>query len=115
MIELKGPQGETMMIQTLSPASIMEINNVKDLYSPVTVVIHDSGPGDGRILVECCGSAWGYHFKGLPKGPLAQFLASMDKGYIYHKLHRSRQSRAETELLVAVVSAVYVALRQQVA
>ena len=52
---------------------------------PITVVIQDQG-GCGRLIVECYGKAWSTYFGAFGTGPMREFLAGCDEGYVASRL-----------------------------
>ncbi len=57
-----------------------------DRLDPVTVYVTNYEPGQGKIVIECFGSAWAYFWGGMGDKTLQQFFVTCDNDYILNKL-----------------------------
>jgi len=53
---------------------------------PITLIIEDIAPGQGRIIVECFGAAWSAWWGGMAGKTTVQFVAGCHADYIASKL-----------------------------
>jgi hypothetical protein len=54
---------------------------------PITVILHDIAPGQGKITVECYGQAWSSYWGAMGTRSVAQFVASCDVTYLVGKMN----------------------------
>lgn len=103
-----------MKIESLAPAIAFQIADLGSLrLDPITVIAQDFGPGEGRVFVECYGMAWVAYWGSMPEGKTTvEFLASMDEYYLRNKLTRPKQTKADSEYLGRICSAIHFAFRQ---
>ena len=82
---------------------------------PVTVVLQDMG-GQGRVIIECFGSAWSGYWGAIGINTLKEFLIGCHPEYIAGKMEPSdrRLKKSEQAYLLRVVEAVHSALRSNV-
>lgn len=52
---------------------------------PITVILEDLGPGQGRIIIECYGKTWSAYWGAMAR-PIAAFILQADNGYLVGKL-----------------------------
>lgn len=79
----------------------------------VTVVLQDVGPGCGRLVVECFGSAWSGYWGAMGDRDLTGFLLDCHPEYIAGRMHSNdrKMKRSEESYLLRIVEAVHSALR----
>lgn len=81
---------------------------------PVTVVMEDAGPGNGRLIVTCFGMAWSHYWGAMGERRIHKFLLDTSPDYVTGKLlpHGDRKvSRHEEAYLHRIVVAVLDALK----
>jgi len=102
--------------ETLNPANVIQLSDMGSIgLDSIRIITQDLGPGEGRVIVECYGMAWAAYFGSMPSGKsILEFLASMDEYYLRNKLTRPKQTKADTEYLGRIASAVHFALRNPV-
>ena len=62
------------------------ITEVKNL-DPISVIVEDFGPGQGKITITCFGDAWSHYWSHMGEtNKLADFFCSCDEHYIARKL-----------------------------
>jgi len=67
---------------------------------PITVVLQDTGPNRGRVIIECYGSAWAAGW-GAMGGTIRDFMLSINSGYLATKLRPiDRQMTKREEVYV---------------
>jgi hypothetical protein len=103
-----------MKVEPLNPASVTYISDLGGIgLDPITVITQDFAPGQGRVIVECYGMCWAAFWGSMPEGKsVIEFMASMDEYYLRSKLTRPKQTKADTEYLGRICSAIHFALRQ---
>ena len=57
-----------------------------DKLDPVTVYVTNYTPGQGKIVIECYGSAWAYFWGGMGENNLQEFFIESSNDYILGKL-----------------------------
>lgn len=55
-------------------------------FDPITVVLEDTGPSAGRIILRCYNQAWTAYWSGMGNRTIAEFFASCDKHYLVQRL-----------------------------
>lgn len=82
---------------------------------PIFVVLHDTGPGTGRLLVECYSTAWATYWGGMGDLRLREFITCCDPDYLANRLFpaKQRRTKADYDYLTRIVHAVQAALRVQ--
>lgn len=80
---------------------------------PVTVVLQDVGPGCGRLVIECYGSAWSGYWGAMGDRPLLEFLVSCHHEYIAGRMRPTdrKMKKSEEAYLLRILDAVHSALR----
>ena len=63
----------------------LKISGAKSL-DPVTVIVDDLGPEQGKIIIECYGKAWSAYWGAMGAGGLAEFFCGCDNDYIIRKM-----------------------------
>lgn len=53
---------------------------------PVTVIVDDLGPEQGKIFIECYGKAWSAYWGAMGSGGLAKFFCGCNNDYIIGKM-----------------------------
>ena len=91
-------------------ARVLTIHDAPKL-DPITVVLQDVGPGQGRLIVECWCSAWAAYWGGMGDRTLAEFIASCDACYVSGKLLPSKYTKRDEAYLLRIVEAVQIAIR----
>lgn len=96
----------------------LTISDATDL-DPISVVIEDSAPGHGQIIITCYGRSWTAYWGGMSGDTLAQFFIRVSAGYIVPCLVRGMartlrsDEKREEAYLLRIVEAVQAALRLQ--
>lgn len=100
-----------MRIENTEAAKVFTIFDAPKL-DPVTVVLQDVGPGCGRLVVECFGSAWSSYWGAMGDRTLLEFLADCHPGYIAGKMHPTdrKLKKSEAAYMERIVEAVHSAL-----
>ncbi len=101
-----------MRIENTETVKVFTIFDAPKL-DPITVVLQDLGPGHGRLIVECWGSAWSAYWGGMGNLTLAEFVTDSHPEYIATKLESTthRQTKANSAYLMRITEAVHSALR----
>ena len=77
---------------------------------PITLIIQDTAPGVGSLIVQCYDTAWCAWWGGMGEGKsVAMFLGGVDAYYLAGCLIRSahlKQNKTSTNYLVRVATAV---------
>lgn len=102
-----------MRVETIK-AETFTIFNAPAL-DPVTVVLQDSG-GQGRLIVECFGSAWSGYWGAIGNHTLKEFLIGCHPEYIAGKMEPLERplGKKEQRYLTRIVEAVHSALTHNV-
>jgi hypothetical protein len=100
-----------MRIENTERVKVFTIFDAPKL-DPITVVLQDVGPGCGRLIVECYGSAWSAYW-GAMGNDIAGFLRGCNTSYIAGKMHPIDRNikKSEAVYLDRIVEAVHSALR----
>jgi hypothetical protein len=72
------------MKTSLSHVSKLLISDLPRL-DPITVLLEDLGPNQGKMIVECYGRSWSAYW-GSMGGTLVQFLKSVSTDYVARKM-----------------------------
>lgn len=84
---------------------------------PIRVYLHDIGPGQGRITIECYGGAWACYFGSIGSGRnIEQFVRTAGADYLTKALDSARGTRGlvrDREYLRRIVDAVQAELTQE--
>jgi len=101
-----------MRIENTEKAKVFNIFDAPKL-DPITVVLQDVGPGCGRLVVECFGSAWSGYWGAMGDRTLLEFLVDCHPGYIAGKMHPTdrKLKKSEAAYMGRIVEAVHSALR----
>lgn len=80
---------------------------------PIQVILHSTGQGSGRMVIECWGNAWAAYWGAMGNSTLRQFVTSAEADYIANKMWpvKQRRTKADYAYLVRIVEAVQEALR----
>lgn len=78
---------------------------------PIRVTLHDIGPGQGLINIECYGRAWASYWGAIGDRSIKDFFITCDSGYLVGNLHRGRITMREMEYLTRIIHAVQEALK----
>ena len=94
-------------------ADVFTIYEVPSLV-PITVVLQDLGAGNGRLIVECFGSAWSGYWGAMGNCTIAKFLSDCSPEYIASRMHPNerRMKRSEESYLLRIVAAVQLVLNR---
>jgi hypothetical protein len=90
-------------------ASIFTIHEAPAL-DPITVILQDLGPRQGRLIIECYGEVWTAFWGGIGERTIRQFLVSCSPPYICGKMERPKSTKAQISYLMRVIEAVHVVL-----
>lgn len=101
-----------MRVENAEKAQVFTIFDAPKL-DPITVVLQDVGPSNGRLIVECYGSAWAGYWGATGSNSLREFLIDCHPSYIAGKMHSIDRKMKKTEeaYLERIVTAVHSALR----
>ena len=100
-----------MTIKPIEITRAFEINGAPRL-DPIRVILQDLGPGQGRVIIECYGSAWSAYWGATGHQSILQFLDMADADYITSALSsHQRLSKIETAYLTRIVQAVKEAIK----
>lgn len=79
---------------------------------PIIVIFQDIGPGQGRLIVECFGSAWATYWGGMGDRTVKEFIRSCNSDYIANRLwpEKQRRTKAGYAYLMRIVDAVRAAI-----
>ncbi|WP_257292967.1 hypothetical protein [Endozoicomonas sp. ONNA1] len=61
-----------------------------EALDPVTVILEDIGPRQGKINIECYGQAWSSYWGGMGDRTIAEFFCSCDEHYLAKNLSSVR-------------------------
>lgn len=80
---------------------------------PIRVILHDLGPYQGRIIVECYGRAWSAYWAATGEDRVAQFVLRVDYDYLARALTAGgkRTSKQEDAYMLRLAKAVQAGLR----
>jgi len=53
---------------------------------PITVILEDIGPRQGKIIIECYGQSWSAYWGGMGDNTISEFFCSCDNGYLIGNL-----------------------------
>lgn len=82
---------------------------------PITVILQDIGPRQGKLIIECYGQAWAAFWGGMGNNTLREFLIGCNASYIANKMSPPyRTTKAQDAYLMRVVEAVHMALCMEV-
>lgn len=91
-----------------------EIHEVKaPALDPITYVLQDFGPGQGKLIIECYGQAWSAFWGAMGKRSLRDFLKDCDVPYITNCLLRGaylKQNKLHAAYLQRIVLVVQAAI-----
>lgn len=73
---------------------------------PVTVILEDIGPGEGRVFVECYGEAWAAYWGGMGQRTIAQFVSECGIDYLHSNLIRGKVEKKRVQYIHRIVQAV---------
>ena len=101
-----------MRIENTEKTKVFTIFDAPKL-DPITVALQDLGPGCGRLIVECYGSAWSGYWGAMGYKDLTAFLLDCHPEYIAGRMHPNdrKMKRSEESYLLRIVEAVHSALR----
>jgi len=57
-----------------------------DALDPITVILEDIAPRQGKIIIECYGQSWSSYWGGMGDRTISQFFCSCDNGYLIGNL-----------------------------
>jgi len=80
---------------------------------PITVILQDAGPNNGRLIIECYGDSWTAYWGAMGEPSLRAFLGIVSTDYIANRMMPGglRKNRRSSYLL-RIVAAVKEALAQ---
>ena len=99
---------------THSTVRLLEISGAPAL-DPIRVLLQDTQPGAGRLIIECYGRAWSAYWGAIGRETIAGFVAgcSRDPEYIVRALcSGTRSSKHDDAYLLRIVKAVQAALSE---
>lgn len=91
----------------------LRISQVQAL-DPVTVVIRNLAPGEGSILIECYGEAWGAYWGAMGSSTLQEFFAKCDDHYLVNRFSKTALTKVKKAYLTRIVTAVQQALKEKI-
>lgn len=80
---------------------------------PVRVIIQDIGPGQGRVIIECFGRAWGCYWPAMGGKTVSEFIIMCDVDYLVNALSYSRPTKSDYAYFSRIVKAVKESLSTQ--
>lgn len=83
---------------TRSQCEKIDIRGVEGL-DPITVMLEDFGPGQGRITIMCWDEVWKSFWGGMGDRKISQFVCSCDHHYLANKLSRIKATVPDNEAL----------------
>ena len=94
-------------------ALCFEIDDIPALDA-IRVIVQDTSPGAGRIIIECFGEAWAAYWPAMGSRSVAEFFIQCDNYYLLNNLKRAgvRVNRRKDDYLLRVIVAVRDALRR---
>lgn len=57
-----------------------------DRLDPITVILEDIAPRQGKIIIECYGESWSSYWGGMGQKNIAEFFCCCDKHYLSKNL-----------------------------
>lgn len=101
-----------MRIESTERAKVFTVFDAPKLDA-VTVVLQDVGPGCGRLVIECYGSAWAGYWGAMGDRELMAFLLDCHPEYIAGRMHPNDRTmkKSEAAYLLRIVESVHLALR----
>lgn len=103
------PSGSRLVVTPIR-VTALEITGAPSL-DPIRVILQEYGPGQGRIIIECFGEAWGNYWGAMGQ-QLAEFVAGCEGDYVVNRLASGRRNKKDTAYLTRIVAAVQKGLRQ---
>lgn len=75
-----------------------------EALDPITVILEDIAPRQGKIIIECYGESWSAYWDGMGNRTIAEFFCSCDEHYIAGKMSNMRSEIPATgqELIDAI-------------
>lgn len=103
-----------MRIENYPTAKVFTIFDAPRL-DPITVIIQDVAAKQGRLTVECYGSAWSAFWGAIGDITLIEFLAQSNPGYIADKMHPldRKMTKRETAYLQRIIDSVHTVLKME--
>ena len=102
------------MTATTIPVTAIEITGAPAL-DPIRVITQDLGPGQGRIIIECYGKAWGSYWPSMGDRNIRKFVSECDPGYLEIQLHQGANiSKGNRAYLTRIITAIQETFRQSI-
>lgn len=82
---------------------------------PITVVLQDLGPNQGKIIVECYGLSWSTFWGGMSGKTVRDFVAASDSFYLASRFWRvgQRRTKQSEQYLERICKAVIQAMKPE--
>lgn len=100
-----------MKAEITAACAVTTITGVERL-DPVNVVFQDTGPGQGRVWIECYGKAWATWWGAMGARTVRQFVADCDTDYLHRNLQPTG-TKAEQAYLERICTVVIATALQQ--
>ena len=100
----------TPIVETIPPPSESFRVRVTGL-DPILVLLYDLRPGEGRIIIECCGEAMSAYWPAMGNANIRKFVRDVDPDYLSGRLISPITPKSRIRYLRRVVSAVQTAIR----
>jgi hypothetical protein len=81
-----------MNIETVRITEALRITEAPGL-DPITVILQDTAPNQGRIWVECYANAWASWWGAMGTRSVREFIAGCDPGYLASALRWGRMKQ----------------------
>jgi hypothetical protein len=78
---------------------------------PIRVILHDLGPGQGRVSLEVWGRSWAAYWGGMGDLTIKDFFCSCGSDYLIEKLQSGRITKRDEDYLTRIIKAVQEALK----
>lgn len=62
----------------------LQLTELENL-DPILIFLEETGPRQGKIIIECYGKSWSTYFSGAGNNGLAAFVAGLDEEYLINR------------------------------
>lgn len=103
-----------MKIEELQTRTI-EISDIQESHrlDPVRVILHDTAPRQGRVIIECYGESWSAFWGGMGDRKVADFFTSCDNHYLAKKLSSISSEIEDKSSFSEVIKTRIIELRKE--
>lgn len=81
-----------------STVTKLKISNI-DKLDPVTVILEDIGPRQGKIIIECYSESWASYWGGMGDRSIAEFFCSCGNDYLIGNLSSTRSTVTDEDAI----------------